>query len=231
MMKGKSVTDSLTPWDYEPENSDRPLPPKRLPHTSQQHSLHRYNSEGTRMRIRTSQKSRAGARDVIRLQERAPTEAAMVPDWQVEIKAMGFLRSELVIKIPNQFVTLPPKRTPDPLRRPTQSLSRNQAAPAIREKVSFRNFKKEIEELDRLRTGSRSRFDLLNPSTSKGVLKISDPSQTRSSFQSSKRCSLKNMNPFDEQPAFKAQREPAKTRGGQEEVRKKHVLDLLLSKF
>lgn len=96
------------------------------------------------MRIRTSQKSRGGHRDVIKLQERVPTEAAIIPDWQVEIKAMGFLRSELVIKIPNQFVTLPPKRTPDALKRSAQSLPRNQAAPAIREKVSFRNFKKEI---------------------------------------------------------------------------------------
>jgi hypothetical protein len=137
-------------------------------------------------------------RDVIKLQERVPTETASVPDWQVEIKAMGFLKSELIIKIPNQFVTLPPKRQGDTAKKVSKSLSRHPAETGIiREKVSFRNFKKEIEELDRLKSGKRLKFDANNPYKNKGIMKLSETVSNHSSFKTYKRCSLQNMNPFD----------------------------------
>lgn len=91
-MKKKQMTDSLTPWDYEPESQEKPLSPKRFS-KSNHPVIFRHSSEGGRIRVRTSQKSRAAPRDIIKLQERIPSESATLPDWQVEIKNMSFLKN------------------------------------------------------------------------------------------------------------------------------------------
>ena len=97
-----------------------------------------------------------------------------VVDWQTEIPPLGFFKNEIFIKIPNQFVTLPPKKHKDVKNKSAKSLPKYQENIQFnREKIAFRNFKKEIEDLDRLRASSKFNLEINHPKKPKAVLKMS----------------------------------------------------------
>ena len=176
--------------------------------------------------MRVPSAARPLSKNVIKLQNRVSTQIYTYDDrrWEAELRQINMKNKEFIIKVPNSFKSIPPKRKAEKIVKKSPPKSQRNSSPMLQERISYRNFKQQIQQLNRLQLNKKYEGGINHYRHSSSANKLGSGENIKFA-----RCSLKSIKMFDNDVAKQSQGMARLKKIGVES--KKHILDRILSRF